>query len=89
MVQLFLPATPVAAVGLETAVEAIGSPGLAYIAAMEYEPVVGTAYEVGRDMSDEGALGLERILASGGKSDAFADTEHMGVDSHSGLVKHH
>ncbi len=82
-------ALPVAAVGLQPAVEAIGAACLADVASVEYQPVVGACYQFLRNVAHEGALGLERCAASGGQTDALADAEHVGVDRHSGFVEHY
>ena len=59
---------------------------MADISSVQEKPVVGFGNDVGRDISDEGFLRLERVLAVGGETETFADAEDMGIDGHGRLV---
>ena len=65
----------------------MGFAGLADVAAVEDEPVVGDGEFVLGDVLDEFALGLEGGFAVVGKSDAVGDTEDVGVDGKGGFVE--
>ena len=65
----------------------MGFAGLADVAAVEDEPVVGDGEFVLGDVLDEFALGLEGGFAVVGKPDAVGDTEDVGVDGKGGFVE--
>lgn len=73
----------------DAAFEAVGFAGCADIASVEYQPVVGLGDEVLGNVGDESLFGLEGSLGVFGQTDAIADTEDMGVDSHCCLIPHH
>ena len=66
---------------------AVGFAGLADVAAVEDEPVVGDGKFVLGDVLDEFALGLEGGFAVVGKSDAVGDTEDVCVYGKGGFVE--
>ena len=53
---------------------------------MQEKPMMGFGDDGSRDVLDELAFGLKRILAVGREAETFADTEYMGIDRHSGLI---
>jgi hypothetical protein len=52
---------------------------------MEYEPMVGTWYEVLGDVLDKSAFGFEWGFAVVGKSNAVGYTKYMSIYCHSWL----
>ncbi len=77
-----------AAHGSETAIKAIGAPGLAYVTPMKNEPMVGFGHNFGRDIAHQGLFGLQGSAGIGGETDAFAYTKHMSVHSHCRFSPH-
>ena len=65
---------------------AFGFAGLADVTAMQEKPMMGFGDDGSRDVLDELAFGLKRILTVGRETETFADTEDMGIDRHSGLI---
>ena len=47
---------------------------------------MGFGNDVGRDVLDQLTLCLERVLAVGGQTESFADTEDVRVHRHGGLI---
>ena len=47
---------------------------------------MGFGNDVGRDVFDQLTLCLERVLAVGGQTESFADTEDVRVHRHGGLI---
>ncbi len=80
----------VAAGSSDPAFPALGAPGEAYIAAMEYQPVVGFVDEGFGDMPDQFFFHRQGCGSRlGYQTDPFTDPEHMGVNSHIGLLVDH
>ena len=65
---------------------AFGFAGLADVTAMQEKPMMGFGDDGSRDVLDELAFGLKRILAVGREAEPLADAEDMGVDGHGGLI---
>lgn len=71
----------------QVACRALGFTGFTYVTAVEYEPMMGFGYNLGRDVGCQGAFGLDRCLRVFGQSDAVRYSKNMCINGHGGLSK--